>query len=117
PRYLRVLKEHLESWIRACPQGRGPNWCSALEAAIRLINWSIAWQLSGGAAAPFFAGSGGADFKRLWLDSVYEHARFIHGYCSRAAAPTSDSPRPTSSAWPRCSSASLRSWMRAATCR
>ncbi|TLZ09493.1 MAG: heparinase, partial [Gammaproteobacteria bacterium] len=83
PRYLRVLKEHLESWIRACPTGRGPNWCSALEAAIRLINWSIAWQLSGGAAAPFFAGSGGAEFRRLWLDSVYEHARFIHGYFSR----------------------------------
>src|SRR5213082_3149663 len=83
PRYLHVLREHLESWIRACPTGRGPNWCSALEAAIRLINWSIAWQLAGGAAAPFFAGSGGAEFRRLWLDSVYEHARFIHGYFSR----------------------------------
>ena len=23
----------------------GPNWASALEAGIRLINWSIAWQL------------------------------------------------------------------------
>src|SRR5439155_1407567 len=33
--------------------------------------------------APFFAGSGGAQFRRLWLDSVYEHARFIHGYFSR----------------------------------
>ncbi|TLZ13402.1 MAG: heparinase, partial [Gammaproteobacteria bacterium] len=31
----------------------------------------------------FFAGSGGAEFRRLWLDSVYEHARFIHGYFSR----------------------------------
>jgi hypothetical protein len=82
-RYLRVLQEHLESWIRACPYGRGPNWCSALEAGIRLINWSIAWQLAGGAAAPLFAGSDGAQFRRLWLNSVYEHARFIHGYFSR----------------------------------
>src|SRR5256885_3389736 len=82
-KYLRVLQQHLESWIRACPCGRGPTWCSALEAAIRLINWSIAWQLAGGAAAPFFAGIEGARFRRRWLDSVYEHASFIHGYFSR----------------------------------
>src|SRR5207237_4460705 len=54
-----------------------------LGAASRLIYWSVAWRLPGGAAAPFFAGSGGAEFRRLWLDSVYEHARFIHGYFSR----------------------------------
>ena len=83
PSYLGVLRQHLESWIEACPYGCGPNWCSALEAGIRLINWSIAWQLAGGAAAPLFAGSEGASFKRAWLDSVYEHARFIHGYFSR----------------------------------
>ena len=81
--YLGVLKEHLESWIHDCPYGRGPNWCSALEAAIRLINWSIAWQLAGGSAAPFFVGSEGARFRRRWLDSIYEHALFIHGYFSR----------------------------------
>ncbi len=82
-KYLRVLQQHLESWIRACPSGRGPNWCSALEAAIRLINWSIAWQLAGGSAAPCFAGAEGARFKRAWLDSVYQHTRFVHGYFSR----------------------------------
>ena len=27
-KYLRALQQHLESWIRACPHGRGPNWCS-----------------------------------------------------------------------------------------
>src|SRR5205814_1292382 len=92
PRYLRVLKEHLESWIRACPTGRGPNWCSALEAAIRLINWSIAWQLSGGAAAPFFAGSGGAERRRTILRGLRAAPgrdarlpRFDHG-CGRQRA-------------------------------
>lgn len=83
PGHLATLKRHLESWFEACPPGRGPNWSSALEAGIRLINWSIAWQLAGSAAAPFFVGDEGASFKRRWLDSVYEHARFIRGYFSQ----------------------------------
>ena len=44
-RHYRALVEHLESWFIACPYGRGPNWASALELGIRLVNWSIAWQL------------------------------------------------------------------------
>jgi len=36
-----------------------------------------------GATAPFFAGIEGERFKRCWLDSVYQHARFVHGYFSR----------------------------------
>jgi hypothetical protein len=82
-KYARVLERHLDSWISACPYGRGPNWCSALEAAIRLINWSVAWQLLGGAEAPLFADCGGARLRHRWLDSVYQHAHFIHGYFSR----------------------------------
>lgn len=81
-RYLEVLARHLESWIDACPFGVGPNWCSALEAAIRLINWSICWQLAGGADSPLFAGSAGGRFQRRWLASIYQHASFIHGYFS-----------------------------------
>ena len=46
--YLDALAEQLDSWFLACPYGRGPNWSSALEAALRLVNWSIAWQLVGG---------------------------------------------------------------------
>ena len=83
PKYLRVLREHLESWLHACRYGLGPNWCSALEAAIRLINWSIAWQLVGGAGSALFAGAHGARFRDCWLNSVYEHAYFIHGHYSR----------------------------------
>jgi hypothetical protein len=82
-RYLCVLREQVESWISACPYGRGPNWCSALEAAIRLINWSIAWQLAGGAEGALFAGSGGGRFRQRWLASIYQHARFVRGYFSR----------------------------------
>jgi hypothetical protein len=83
PRHLRVLREHLDSWIAACPYGLGVNWCSSLEAAIRLINWSIAWQLAGGTDSPLFAGADGEAFRRRWLGSVYQHARFVRGYFSR----------------------------------
>ncbi len=82
-KYLEVLKQHLESWISACPYGRGPNWCSALEAAIRLINWSVVWQLTGGAHAAWFAGSAGERFRERWLASIYQHVRFVRGYLSR----------------------------------
>jgi glycosyltransferase involved in cell wall biosynthesis len=83
PKYLEMFGAHLRSWLDACPFGRGPNWCSSLECAIRLINWSIAWQLLGGNGAVLFAGSDGARLRQRWLESVYQHARFIHGYFSR----------------------------------
>src|SRR5262245_2655210 len=38
-RYARAVIEQLESWISQCPFGRGMNWRSPLELAIRLINW------------------------------------------------------------------------------
>jgi hypothetical protein len=82
-KYLDVLKLHVDSWISACPYGLGPNWCSALEAAIRLINWSIVWQLVGGADAALFAGEEGERFRERWLASIYQHVRFVRGYLSR----------------------------------
>jgi hypothetical protein len=82
-RYLRALGGQLTSWIEACPFGQGPNWCSALEVAIRLINWSIIWQLAGGADSELFAGTAGAHLRRRWLDSIYQHAQFVRGYFSR----------------------------------
>jgi len=80
-RYLRALGEQLESWFDACPYPRGPNWASALECALRLINWSAAWQLIGGADSPLFAGAPG--LRQRWLQSVYQHAHFVHGNFSR----------------------------------
>lgn len=38
-RYARTCVEHLLSWIDQCPFGRGMNWRSPLELAIRAINW------------------------------------------------------------------------------
>jgi len=83
PRYLRVIRQHLESWFASCPYRMGPNWSSALEAAIRLINWAATWQLLGGVHSPLFDDAQGAGLRRRWLESVYQHATFVRGYFSR----------------------------------
>jgi hypothetical protein len=82
PRHARALADQLESWFDACPQGQGPNWASALEAGLRLINWSIAWQLIGAAQSPLFNTPAGQRLRERWLDSVHQHACFIRGYFS-----------------------------------
>jgi len=79
-RHGDALAEHIESWIIACPYGRGANWSSALEAALRLANWSAAWQLIGGAGSALFARH--ASLRAAWLRSAYEHAHFIRGWLS-----------------------------------
>ncbi|HET6602949.1 MAG TPA: alginate lyase family protein, partial [Xanthomonadaceae bacterium] len=81
--HLEVMRLHLESWFAACPSRMGPNWSSALEAAIRLVNWSAAWQLAGGVHSPLFDGERGERLRGQWLYSVYQHARFVRGYFSR----------------------------------
>src|SRR2546422_5969501 len=81
-RYFGVIRRHLESWFAECPYGRGPNWSSALELGIRLINWSVAWQLLGGASSPLFQGGEGARFRQQWLDAVFQHAQFVHEHFS-----------------------------------
>jgi hypothetical protein len=83
PRYALAIRAQIESWIEQCPQERGPNWVSALELGIRLINWSIAWQLIGGSRARIFADEAGEAFRERWLKSVYEQARMIAGNLSR----------------------------------
>src|SRR5437773_5593343 len=76
-KYYRVIRDHLESWFASCPCRMGPNWSSALEAAIRLINWSVAWQLLGGASSPLFEDADGARLRQRWLVSIYQHAQFV----------------------------------------
>jgi hypothetical protein len=38
-RYASAVVEQLESWLEQCSFGRGMNWRSPLELALRLINW------------------------------------------------------------------------------
>lgn len=82
-RYSHGLQKHLESWFDQCPYLKGPNWASSLELAIRLINWSIAWQLIGGLSSALFLTENGKRFRDRWLGTIYQHMHFIHGYYSR----------------------------------
>jgi len=66
-RYAREVAAQLESWLLACPFGRGINWRSPLELGIRLINWVFALDLileSGHPAEPL---------ARQVLASVHQH--------------------------------------------
>jgi hypothetical protein len=81
-KYFDELAVQLDSWFLACPSGLGPNWASALEAAMRLISWSIVWQLIGGARCRQFEAPAHTELRSRWLDSVYQHAEFVRGWFS-----------------------------------
>lgn len=83
PRYIEGARRYLSSWLSDCPYPCGPHWSSSLELGIRLINWSIAWQLFGGAHGELFADAGGAQLRERWLQSVYQHAMDTHSHLSR----------------------------------
>lgn len=81
--YGDALTKHLFSWLEQCPYPLGANWISSLELGIRLINWSIAWQLIDSTSNSFLAGPAGKDLKEQWLRSIYQHCHFIDGHWSR----------------------------------
>jgi len=81
-RYREAIAQHLSSWFSACPAGRGANWSSALELGIRLISWSLTWQLLGGWTSPLFHGRQGKLLRRQWLDSIYHHGEYICSHFS-----------------------------------
>jgi heparinase II/III-like protein len=117
-RYFHVIRQHLESWFTSCPYGKGPNWSSALEAAIRLINWSVTWQLLGAARSPLFEDAESARFRQRWLESVYRHAQFVRGHFSLHSSANNHLIGEaaglfiTALTWPHWSS--MRAWLPAA---
>jgi hypothetical protein len=82
-RWLRALAQQLRSWLDQCPPLTGPNWTSPLELGIRLINWSLVWQLAGGEASQLFAGDEGRRLRAGWLASIHAHCRTIARHLSR----------------------------------
>ena len=83
PRYADGARALLQSWFDQCPYPQGVHWTSSLELALRLLNWSFAWHLLGGADSALFQGEAGQRFQRQWLDNIYQHCHFIAGYFSR----------------------------------
>jgi Heparinase II/III-like protein/Heparinase II/III N-terminus len=82
-RFLEGARALLNSWFDQNPYPLGVNWTSSLEHAIRLMNWSFAWHLFGGMKSPLFDGAVGVNFRRRWLDSIYQHCFFIAGHFSK----------------------------------
>ena len=83
PRWLQALDQNLRSWFEACPPLTGPNWTSSMEMGIRLINWSLIWQLVGGEQSALFEGDAGRRLRADWLDSIHAHCRTIARHLSR----------------------------------
>jgi hypothetical protein len=82
-RFADGCRTLLNSWIEHNPYPLGVNWCSSLEHAMRLVNWSFAWSLLGGEGASVFRGDEGLAFRARWLESIYQHCHFIAGHISR----------------------------------
>lgn len=78
PRYVQAVRRTVDEWIHANPAGMGPNWVSAMEAAIRIVN--ITW------AAKLTSPSGDADLHGAfaWLISV--HVRFVRMWLSTGSS-------------------------------
>jgi hypothetical protein len=83
PVYPLTLAAQLRGWLDQCPPLRGPNWTSGLEIALRLLNWSLLWQLMGGDASVLFAGSEGQRLRTDWLHSIHAHCGHIERHLSR----------------------------------
>ncbi|HEX6691600.1 MAG TPA: alginate lyase family protein, partial [Burkholderiales bacterium] len=84
--YYETARDHLESWLLACPYRYGPNWASAAEVARRLTNWTAAWQLFGGAQSRLWSDAAAREFRARWLRSAYQHAEFVRGWLSLHSA-------------------------------
>ncbi len=79
-RYAAAVVEQLESWLDQCPFGRGMQWRSPLELAIRLINWTWAIDLiqeSGLLTGPL---------RERFLRSLYLHVWEVRRKYSRGSS-------------------------------
>ncbi|WP_288841343.1 alginate lyase family protein [uncultured Deefgea sp.] len=82
-RYISALQDCFASWLKDAPYPNGPHWSSSLETAIRLINWSIIWQLVGQDDSALWAGEVGHKLKSDWLAHIYQSLFFIRHHLSQ----------------------------------
>ncbi|MBW1707070.1 MAG: alginate lyase family protein, partial [Deltaproteobacteria bacterium] len=79
-RYAEEVVRQIESWLRQCPFGRGMNWRSPMELAIRLINWVWAIDLIRDSGALT------GELRKRVLYSVYLHLWEITRKYSRGSS-------------------------------
>lgn len=78
---LELLRTQLAGWLQQNPAGLGVNANSSLEAGIRLLNWSVVWQLCGGAEGPLLRGH--EALRLQWVQAIYRHINGIARHYSR----------------------------------
>jgi len=71
---LSEIVRQLESWRASNPYGRGINWTSALEAAMRALSWLWILHLTGG-ALPF-------DCRASLIEGLYQHGVYLENNLS-----------------------------------
>ncbi len=79
--YRNTVVEQIESWINDNPYAMGIHWCSSLEAALRLISWSLIhsfFALRDGANGLFSA----VDNAVQLGESIFQQAYFIRHFLS-----------------------------------
>lgn len=80
-KYAAFARAMMLDWIAANPVGRGINWASSLEVALRLISWT--WTLALLRRSQIFSGD---DLVSV-LASIREHANHVHRYLSYYYSP------------------------------
>ncbi len=79
--YADDVVAQAHSWIAECPYPQGVQWSSALESALRVINWTFALRfLLSGETLPR---SLTPAVMREWLHSLHQHLWFINRNLSR----------------------------------
>lgn len=81
-RYLDTFAEWLDSWIAQNPHPLGPHWASSLESGIRLINWSLAWQVLQADRPDGALERRHPGLRDRWMAAVYWHLCFVRGHLS-----------------------------------
>lgn len=79
-RYAAAVVEQIESWLDQCPFGRGMQWRSPLELAIRLINWT--WAIDFIQESDLVKGP----FRERFLRSLYLHVWEVRRKYSRGSS-------------------------------
>lgn len=76
-RFARELMAQWSSWVEGNPVLQTCNWGNAMEAAIRVANWCVAFTLTRDSAAQT------PGLRERFLRSALEHGRFIAGNLER----------------------------------
>lgn len=79
-KYAQAAVDQITHWLDLNPYGKGMNWRSPLELAIRLISW--VWTIDLIKDSGLFVG----DFKQRLIESVFLHCRDVSGKFSQGTS-------------------------------